>query len=141
MLSKLLIPIDGSDNSLRALEYAIFLSKKTGAHVTALHVMENLPFVHVQSERALNDLVTKYQNEAKKILDNSKEIGNRNEVDVETTLLKGDASSSIIDFSRKGNFDTIIMGRRGMGRLKQIVLGSTSNKVLSQSDSTVIVVK
>lgn len=141
MLSKLLIPIDGSDNSLRALEYAIFLSKKTGAHVTVLHVLENLPFVHVQSERALNDLVTKYQNEAKNILDNSKEIGNRNEVDVETTLLKGDASSSIIDFSRKGNFDTIIMGRRGMGRLKQIVLGSTSNKVLSQSDSTVIVVK
>ena len=103
--------------------------------------MENLPFVHVQSERALNDLVSKYQNEAKNILDNSKEIGNRNGVDVETTLIKGDASSSIIDFSRKGNFDTIIMGRRGTGRLKQIVLGSTSNKVLSQSDSTVIVVK
>lgn len=53
--------------------------------------MENLPFVHVQSERALNDLVSKYQNEAKNILDNSKEIGNRNGVDVETTLIKGDA--------------------------------------------------
>ena len=37
--------------------------------------------------------------------------------------------------------DTIIMGRRGMGKLRQLVLGSTSTKVLSHSDCTVVIVK
>jgi nucleotide-binding universal stress UspA family protein len=56
-------------------------------------------------------------------------------------LMKGDATSNIIDFSKKGNYDTIIMGRRGMGQFKQLVLGSTSNKVLNHSDCTVVIVK
>lgn len=56
--NKILIPIDGSDNSFRGLEYAIFLSKNMGAQTTALHIMENLPFGHVQSEKALNELVS-----------------------------------------------------------------------------------
>jgi nucleotide-binding universal stress UspA family protein len=47
MFSKLLVPIDGSDNSFRALNHAIFLSKKIVAQITALHVMENPPFIHV----------------------------------------------------------------------------------------------
>jgi nucleotide-binding universal stress UspA family protein len=55
--------------------------------------------------------------------------------------MKGDATSNIIDFSKKGNYDTIIMGRRGMGQFKQLVLGSTSNKVLNHSDCTVVIVK
>lgn len=54
--------------------------------------------------------------------------------------MKGDATSNIIDFSKKGNYDTIIMGRRGMGQFKQLVLGSISNKVLNQSDCTVVIV-
>lgn len=139
--NKLLIPIDGSDNSFRALEYAIFLSKNMGAQTTALHIMENLPFGHVQSEKALNELVSKHQEESKNILDKAKDIGNKNGIRVETVLMKGDATSNIIDFSKKGNYDTIIMGRRGMGQFKQLVLGSISNKVLNQSDCTVVIVK
>ena len=60
---------------------------------------------------------------------------------VKTVLKKGDATSIIIDYSKKENYDTIIMGRRGMGKLRQLVLGSTSTKVLSHSDCTVIIVK
>jgi nucleotide-binding universal stress UspA family protein len=62
-------------------------------------------------------------------------------VRVETELMKGDAADNIIDYSRKENFDTIVMGRRGMGKLRELVLGSTSTKVLSHSDCTVVIVK
>jgi nucleotide-binding universal stress UspA family protein len=51
MFSKLLVPIDGSDNSFRALNHEFFLSKIV-AQTTALHAMENLPFAHVESQRA-----------------------------------------------------------------------------------------
>ena len=140
MFSKLLVPIDGSDNSFRALNHAIFLSKIV-AQTTALHAMENLPFAHVGSQKALNAIILKYQEESENILNKSRDIGSKNGVKVKTVLKKGDATSIIIDYSKKEDYDTIIMGRRGMGKLRQLVLGSTSTKVLSHSDCTVVIVK
>jgi nucleotide-binding universal stress UspA family protein len=141
MFSKLLVPIDGSDNSFRALEHGIFLSKKIRAQTTALHIVENFPSVYVQSQKVLKAIISKYQEEAKEILVKAKNIGNKKGVNVETVVMKGDATSNIIGFSKKENYDTIIMGRRGMGKFKQLVLGSTSSKVLNHSNSTVVIVK
>jgi len=45
--------VDGSDNSHRALEAALLLSEKLGAKVTAIHVMEDIPVLHIQSEKLL----------------------------------------------------------------------------------------
>ena len=141
MFSKLLVPVDGSDNSFRALNHAIFLSKKVTAQITALRVMEYLPLVYVQSQRTLDKIISKYIEESKNILNKSRDIGKKNGVRIETRLRKGDAALNIIDYSKKENYDTIIMGRRGMGKLKQLVLGSTSTKVLNHSDCTVVIVK
>jgi nucleotide-binding universal stress UspA family protein len=140
MFSKLLVPVDGSDNSFRALNHAIFLSKKIAAQITTLCVMEYLPLVYVQSERT-DKIISKYLEESKNILSKSRGIGKKNGISIEIELRRGDAASNIIDYSKKENFDTIIMGRRGMGKLKQLVLGSTSTKVLNHSDCTVVIVK
>jgi hypothetical protein len=48
MFSKLLVPIDSSDDSFRALDHDIFFIKEDKAQTTASHIMKNLPFVHVQ---------------------------------------------------------------------------------------------
>ena len=107
-----MVPIDGSDNSFRALNHAIFLSKKTLAQTTALHAMENLPFSHVGSQKALNAIILKYQEEeSENILNASRDIGSKNGVKVKTVLKKGNATSIIIDYSKKENYDIIIMGR------------------------------
>ena len=53
MFSKLLVPVDGSENSVRALEAAIFLSKKIDAHVTVMHVMEKAPTVYIHPQKEL----------------------------------------------------------------------------------------
>jgi nucleotide-binding universal stress UspA family protein len=53
MLSKVLVPVDGSENSLRALDHAIYLAKKTGANITAMNVIENPPTVYVCSTTSL----------------------------------------------------------------------------------------
>jgi nucleotide-binding universal stress UspA family protein len=141
MFSKLLVPIDGSDNSFRALDHAIFLSKKITAQITALRVMESLPLVYVQSQRTMDTILSKYLEESESILKKSRDIGEKKGVRIESTLRKGDAASNILNYSKKEDYDTIIMGRRGTGKLRQLVLGSTSTKVLSHSDCTVVIVK
>ena len=55
MFSKILVPVDGSDNSHRALDAALLLSEKLGAKVTAIHVMEDIPVLHIQSEKLLRE--------------------------------------------------------------------------------------
>lgn len=141
MFSKLLVPIDGSDNSFRALDHAIFLSKKISAQITALRVMEHLPLVYVQSQRTMDTILSKYLEESESILKKSRDIGEKNGVRIESKLRKGDAASNILNYSKKEDYDTIIMGRRGTGTLRQLVLGSTSTKVLNHSDCTVVIVK
>jgi nucleotide-binding universal stress UspA family protein len=141
MFSKLLVPIDGSDNSFRALDHAIFLSKKITARITALRVMEYLPLVYVQSQRTMDTILSKYIEESESILKKSIDIGEKKGVRIESKLKKGDAASNILNYSKKEDYDTIIMGRRGTGKLRQLVLGSTSTKVLNHSDCTVVIVK
>ena len=141
MFSKVLVPVDGSENSLRALDHAIYLGKKTGANITAMNVIENPPTVYVESQKLLNDLLANFRAESARILDECKQIAEKSDVKIETIIGEGDAASSIVGYAQKGGFDTIIIGRRGRGRFKEMVLGSISNNVLHHAQCTVMIVK
>lgn len=141
MFSKMLVPVDGSDNSFRALDQAIFLAKSTGASVTAMHVIENPPTVYVESQKLLNDLLSNYRAESAKVLDKCKQIAEKSGVKIETVIAEGDAASNINGYAHKEGFDLIIIGSRGLGRFKEMVLGSVSNKVLHHAKCSVLIVK
>jgi nucleotide-binding universal stress UspA family protein len=74
-------------------------------------------------------------------LDKSKQIADKSGVKIETVIAEGDAASNIVVYARNGGFDTIIMGSRGVGRFKEMVLGSVSNKVLHHAKCSVMIVK
>lgn len=141
MLSKILVPVDGSDNSLRALDYAIFLAKSTGAGVTAMHVIESPPTIYIESQKLLDDIMSKYRTESGKILDKCKQNAEKSGVKIETVIAEGDAASNITGYAQKEGFDLIVIGSRGLGKFKEMVLGSVSNKVLHHSKASVLIVK
>jgi nucleotide-binding universal stress UspA family protein len=141
LFSKVLVPIDGSDNSFRALDAALLLSEKLGAKVTAVHVMEDVPVLHIESEKLLRKLLEDYKKENQLILTKCSEIANNKGIKIETKLLQGNPSSVIIDFCENEKQDIIIMGSRGMGKFKELVLGSVSNKVLHHSSCPVMIVR
>ena len=141
MLSKILVPVDGSENSFRAFEHALFLSKSMGAQLTAMHVIESPPTVYVESQKLLNELLSNYRKESAKILDKCKAVADKSGVEIETVIAEGDAASNITGYAQKGGFELIVVGSRGLGRLKEMVLGSTSSKVLHHAKCPVMVVK
>jgi nucleotide-binding universal stress UspA family protein len=141
MFSKILVPVDGSDNSFRALDNSIFLAKSTGADLTAMHVIENPPTVYVESQKLLNDLLANYRAESTKVLDKCKQIADKSGVKLETVIAEGDAASNITGYAHKESFDLIVIGSRGLGRLKEMMLGSVSNKVLHHTKCSVLIVK
>ena len=114
MFTKILVPVDGSDNSRRALDAALFLSEKLNAKVTAIHVMEDVPVLHIKSEKGLT---------------------------INSKLLQRNPGSEILDFCEKEKYDIIIMGSRGMGKFKELVLGSVSSKVLHHSSCPVMIIR
>ena len=141
MFSKVLVPVDGSDNSFRALDAALLLSEKLGSKVTAIHIMEEIPVLHIQSEKLLKELVDAYKKEMQSILSKCTEIATRKGVSINTKLLQGNVGSTILDFCEKEKFDIIVMGSRGMGKFKELVLGSVSNKIVHHSSCPVMIVR
>jgi nucleotide-binding universal stress UspA family protein len=139
---KILVPVDGSKYSKKALEEAISIALGTGASVAAVHVIETMPTVYVESQKVLNDAKVKYWSESAKLLDEYKALAENLGFKIETAMMEGDdPAASIIAFSEKGGFDIIVMGSRGRGKLKETVLGSTSHKVLHHAKCSVLIVK
>jgi nucleotide-binding universal stress UspA family protein len=141
LFSKLLVPVDGSENSLRALEEAIFLSKKLDAQITALHVMEKAPTVYIHPQKELEELLKNYRKESERILEKCQQIGKNNRIELNMAISEGDVASKIIQYAEKGRFDMVVMGHRGSGKFKEMVLGSVSEKVLHRTKCSVLIVR
>jgi nucleotide-binding universal stress UspA family protein len=141
MFSKILAPVDGSENSYRAVKAAIFLAQKIGSDVLVVHVLENLPKLYIESQKILNDLLAARTKEGRDILVSCLEEAKKSNVSIKTELLEGDAASIIVELSKKENFDAIFMGSQGLGRFKELFLGSVSSKVLHHARCLVLLVK
>lgn len=141
MFSKILVPVDGSDNSYRALDAALFLSEKLGSNITVIHVMEDVPVLYIESQKLLSELLENYKKEKQDILSKCSEIATKKGVTIKTVLLQGNPASIILGFSKKEKYDIVIMGSRGMGKFKEIILGSVSSKIVHHSSCPVMLIR
>lgn len=139
--SKILVPVDGSDNSKRALVQAAKVAGNNGAEITIVHVIDMPPTVYVESQKLLNQLLEKYRQESAKVLDEFDDVAKEQGIKVQTAILEGDAAESIVEYADKNGFDMIVMGSRGLGKVKGTLLGSVSSKVLQHAKCSVLIVK
>jgi nucleotide-binding universal stress UspA family protein len=141
LFSKVLVPVDGSENSHKALDAALLLSEKLGAKVTAIHVMEDMPVLHIQSEKLLRELLDAYKKEIQLILSKCSEIATKKGLTINTELLQGNPASTILNYCEKAKYDIIVMGSRGMGMFKEMLLGSVSSKIIHYSCCPVMIIR
>ena len=122
MFTKILVPADGSDNSYRALEAALVFSEKLGSSISVVNVMEQVPITHIESEKLLNELLEAYKKENQEILSKCSDIAHQKGIIIKTVLLQGNPAPVILDYIKKENLDLVIMGSRGMGKFKELIL-------------------
>ena len=137
-IKNILVPIDGSKNSFKALRKAIYLAKKCDASITALYVLR----VAYGSPNLI--YVPQTQNELKKVekfLNTAKNQVTKDSVSFKKKILFGHEAKKIMDFAQKQRFDLIVMGARGRGVIKQMFLGSVSNTVVHNSKIPVLIIK
>ena len=139
MPGKILAPVDGSPSSEKALLEAVRLAKKFGWKITAVNVIE-FPAWTISSPEALvtSEKMLDYQ---KSVLSRAAELARRHGARISTAALEGNVPEKIISFAKKGRFNLIVMGNRGLSDIDRFLLGSVSDRVVSHSPCSVLVVK
>ena len=137
-IKKILVALDGSKNSLRGLDMAIFLARSYDTKLTGIHV---LPRVIKKDFKKLAYPEKPLLIEADKIMESAKNRAAQNGILFEKKISFGDAGPVIVNFAKSLEYDVILIGARGQSALKDIFLGSVSNYVVHKSKIPVLIIK
>ncbi len=140
-LKNILVPLDGSKNSIRGLDHAILLARQSHGTISGFYVMKYPAVFVLHPTGFLGVNLTK---EAKKILGFAKVRAAKKGILFKGTSLKGaDPGFDIVQFAhnKKNKIDLIVIGTRGMGFAREIFLGSVSNYVIHKSKKPVLLVR
>lgn len=132
----ILVPIDGSDTSKKALNNAINIAKEKDAKIYLLSVVEKqgltLPSVVDYQEK---------KEELSKILKEQKSRIESLNLKCESILkTDGEPNRAIIKDSERYNIDLIVIGRRGLNKINRIMVGTTSFYVIANAKMDVLVI-
>jgi len=148
---KILVCIDGSESSQKALEEAAVIAQGCNfIEVTLLHVHTpardtTFPFNETISAEQMKNfeiMMEEQKKERKKLLSKAAKFLKDKNIKSNTILKEGHPSHTIVNVAKEEGFEMIVIGSRGMGGLKKFFLGSVSNAVVQEAQNcSVLVVK
>lgn len=138
MIKKILVPVDGSLGSDRAVAQAISIASSCGAKIFFLYVA-NINQLAINAY--LSDAILSAVKKAGQVILDRAENMMSGDIEYETFSETGSPAVTILDFEERLGADLIVMGSRGLGLIKGVLLGSVSQYVVEQSKCPVLVVK
>ncbi|NWG34905.1 MAG: universal stress protein [Chloroflexi bacterium] len=139
MFERILLAVDGSDHAVHAAKVAAALARCMKAELRILVVYAPIP--PYLGEPNLQQAINARLDESQAILQKAVEAVGDIPGEIHTEVLEGDAAETIIEVAKVRNSDLIVMGSRGLGRLAGLLLGSTSQKVVSHAPCPVLIVR
>ena len=151
--SKILLTVDGSEQSMNAADYALAMAKKqdNNAQLIALHVLfsqtgyaYSTNMFGLVTPSSINELLQDAKHEAQQWFDKIKEKMNENgDIQIKTEVVVSSTSvvAAIVDYAEHEDVDLIIIGSRGRSGFKKLLLGSTASGVITYATCPVLVVK
>ena len=139
LFEKILVPLDGSEHSLKALEQAIQIAKRFDGEIVLIHMYSITVFKLTPSQ--INEYILELRKAGENILAEGKKRVYAEGVPVEAVLKEGHIVEGIVKASTEGDFDLIVMGARGLSKLKEMLLGSVSHGVTLHASCPVLIVK
>jgi len=141
MFKNILVPVDGSDHALHALDVACDLAQKYGATLRLVHAY---PPIFIEGMMGNDDIEAIIATRAKAgdaILQRAVEHIQGRVTDVTTELREAPDAEAILEETEVHHCDLIVMGTRGLGRLAGLLLGSVSQKVVQHARCPVLLVR
>ena len=128
-ISKILVPVDGSENAEKTLQYVVPIAKDTNTRITLLYVQESGLFkLRPKATKEIGSRILSY-------------AADRVEgIELEKRLESGDPAKVIIQIAEEEDFDLIVMGSRGLGAIGRFLLGSVSDHVIHYTNRSVLLI-
>ena len=138
MIKNILVPVDGSDGSDKAVAQAISMAEIYGARLNFLYVANiNQLAINAALSQAILEAVTKA---GKTILERAENMIPSG-IEYKSFLETGSPAAVILEFEEKLEIDLIVMGSRGLGWVKGVLLGSVSQYIIERANCPVLVIK
>lgn len=133
---KIIIPVDFSDNSINALDFALALAGKKDGEIILVHVIEAVFDFASQASVALESMHRDAESLMQKTLDKYQD----HKLKFTTIIKEGTASISVARIAREINATLIVMGTQGLSGIKVSLIGSTTINLIRESSVPVLVV-
>jgi nucleotide-binding universal stress UspA family protein len=137
---RILVPVDGSEHANRALRFALARAERDGSEVHILNVRTPVP-------QSVSDFVQRenidsfYREEAEADLAGARVLLKDSKAKSKVAVLIGSPAEAIAQYVSENGVTEVIMGRRGLGRLAGLLMGSVATQVLHLVDVPVTLVK
>ena len=147
--SKIVVGIDGSEESMKAAEYAISVAKLYNAELNAITVLtSDIGYIYsspgVESPPlTVKEIVLLAEDEAKKWFDEIKEKANKKGIQLKTESIvaKKTLLNTILEYVEEHNINLVVVGTRGRSGIKKMLLGSIASGLVTYSPCPVLVIK
>lgn len=139
---KLLVPVDGSENSIRLVDYLVKWLGRL-AEPAEIHLINIQPALHGEVGMFISkeQMREYHHDEGIKALQAARDRLDEADVDYTFHISVGDPAEVIVQFAREHHCDQIVMGTRGMGHFASLLLGSVASKVIQLADVPVMLIK
>ena len=136
---KILIPIDGSEYTKKAIAQGLEIAKLMNAEVTALYVVDQTSFVNFPMDSTVVSIYSLLEKEGQDAVDYVVEEGAKIGVKVTAMLQEGSPVKKIVDVAK--DHDLVVMGTIGRTGISKILLGSVAERVVRFAPCPVLVVR
>jgi nucleotide-binding universal stress UspA family protein len=143
MFERILVAIDCSENSSRAVDAAIDLAKKSNAAVFLITVVHNPVYAYSEQGAPVQQPVDKARTDAEGFLKAAVSKAEVQGLKVRGEIIENVTSvvDAIADYAEEWKVELIVVGTRGLSGLKKMLLGSVSAALISRAPCSVLVVR
>jgi nucleotide-binding universal stress UspA family protein len=141
MFHQILVAIDGSKISDKALETAIDEARVWKATVHAIYVVETGLFSSLPMDNTWEILYSMLEKEGNKAISSAREEAEKQGVKIEAVLKQGHAGNEIVKAAKEIGADLVIVGSHGKSEVDRLLLGSVSSFVVSHCPANIMVVR
>ena len=144
IVKHVLVAVDGSEDAKRAARVASTIAKNVGAELTILHVIALSSSVYAfEAPDQLNKIEERARQDAEKFVAAAASIAAEKGIKPKTSISEhmDSAVRGITDYAEKNGIDLIVVGTRGLGGFKRLILGSVASGVVHYAQCSVLVVR
>jgi nucleotide-binding universal stress UspA family protein len=134
----ILVPLDGSNYSKKALFQACDMAKNYQANLILVYVVDKSLSLNLLDRNEYLKMLRKF---GKKVLIKGKETAKDKGIDTTTVMKEGNITNEIVKLAKSKKCNLIIVGSKGLGATARFFLGSISNKLANNSPCSVLIVK